>query len=287
MSISNFLKTEKGKYNWGKISVLITIIVFLIALSPTLYQILHEEEPDISFKIMSKSNVFDVHEPLEDLIILFNGEDIQKNNQNLLIFTIRIENSGNVDILQSQYDQNIPWGFDIENGDIIRMRLQYSSSEYILSNLNPKITKENNIEFEKIIFEKGEFFDVDVFVLHDKSILPSIIPFGKIAGIKTFKIINIWQKGEELLSIDEKIKLITGSAIFISLILIIFTHFITKKIEREKREITVIPSLSPFYPITKKIWEQYQKDTYKNLLKSLEKSELVKQKEKIKKKKGE
>jgi hypothetical protein len=184
----NWFKNIKEGIGWSSFSVLLTIIFGVVGL----YSYFHEKKPDIIFDVTSEANVLDVYKPLKDLNILFQGEDIQKKNLNLRILTIRIENVGEVDILQNHYDLNEVWGFQVKNGNIIETRLINTNSEYIKSNLNPQLLKEDAVKFTKIIFERGKFFILEILVLHKKDALLEIIPIGKIAGIDRIIPIKSW-----------------------------------------------------------------------------------------------
>ncbi len=154
------------------------------------YAYFHEKKADVQFEIIADPNVFDVYKSVNDLAIYFQGKDIEKENLNLKVYDIRIENSGESDILKNFYDDSLPWGFSIDNGEIVSdPRTIKSNSEYLDLNLKPKI-KENKIEFEKVIFEHGKYFIVEFLILHKKNEIPKLIPFGKIAGIDSFDVIR-------------------------------------------------------------------------------------------------
>jgi len=172
---------------------MVAIVFFIV----TLILIFHERKPDISFEITNEANVLDVHKPLEDLAISFQGEDIQEKKLNLRILTIHIENSGRTDILQNHYDVDDVWGFQVQNGKIIEVRLMGSNSDYVKSKLNSQLLKENRVEFTKLIFERGKFFTLEILVLHKKDKLPEIIPLGKIAGIDKIIPVKTWLEKEK------------------------------------------------------------------------------------------
>lgn len=161
----------------------LALIGVVIATLGLLLFFFYEKKARISFKITNTTNVLDIRKPLKDLNIYFQGEDIKAKNLNLQIFTIQIENSGKIDILQGYYDNEDIWGFEVKDGKIIETRLIDSSSEYIRTKLNPKLYKENLVEFSKIIFERGEFFILEVLIIHKKDTVPEFKPLGKIAKI--------------------------------------------------------------------------------------------------------
>ena len=207
-----------------KVGLILTVLGILIALFFGIYGIYstyQENKSEISFEIINEANILDVHEPLSELTISFQGEDIQEKNLNLRIITIRIENSGNVDILQSHYDINDIWGVHLKNGEIVRIQLIDSNSEYLKTNLKPKINNET-IEFTKTIFEKGKYFTIEILVLHNKDKSPEIIPIGKIAGIEKITPIKLSNQKEETI-----IGSVFYGNIFINLIRLIFYVVLT------------------------------------------------------------
>ena len=181
------------------IKMVIAVISVMIALFFGLYQILSEDKPNISLIVLDSTNVLDVHEPVKDLSISFRGEDIQKEELNLRIITLKMVNDGEIDILQSHYDMNDTWGIEVTDGEIIEVRLVESNSEYVKSNLNPRLVKDEGlIELEKIIFERGKYFVLEILVLHGKQAIPTILPFGKIAGIEEIKVSELASESEEV-----------------------------------------------------------------------------------------
>lgn len=125
----------------------------------------------------------DLRQPLEDLRITFQGEDLEQSNQNLRIFTIRVSNDGAVDILQDMYDQSDTWGLRFNGGKVVEARTADGSSGYLQDGIEPRLIGVNIVELAKLILEPGEFFTVEVLVLHDKVAFPDVEALGKVAGI--------------------------------------------------------------------------------------------------------
>ena len=176
--ISNLYKKNKLGFI-GIIGIIFTIIFGGL----TLYYRFYTPQPKITYTILSDSNIVDLHKPLEDLKILFQNEDIQKNNLNLKIFSLKISNSGMKNILETHYASDEDWGIEITEGKIIESRLVESNSDYLKENLNLKIVDDKTISFKKVIFDKNDYFTLEVLVLHSRESNINLIPFGKISGI--------------------------------------------------------------------------------------------------------
>ena len=239
------IDTFKKNLLWSIISLLPVFVFGGFAI----YFGLHEKKSNISYEIINEVNVLDVRKPLKDLKISFQEEDIQKENLSLRIFTVRVENNGEVDILQGQYDASEIWGMQVENSRIIEVRLINSNSKYLRAKLKPNIIQEDKIKLNKIIFEKGKFFILEILALHEKNLKPEIIPIGKIAGIEKNVPIKSWEKNEK--SFGEKlfygsalihlirfiiyIVILIITSLFIGSILFGFSKLINKRIRKLRK----------------------------------------------------
>lgn len=180
-------------------TMVVAVLGIIIAIVFGLYAIFSEDKPNISLVVINTTNVLDVHAPIKDLKIEFQGEDIQKEELNLRIITLKMVNDGEIDILQNHYDMHDTWGIKVNGGEIIEVRLVESNSEYIESNLNPRLVKDEGlIELEKIIFDRGKYFVLEILVLHEKQDVPMILPLGKIVGIEEIKVSEIASESEEV-----------------------------------------------------------------------------------------
>ena len=206
------IKTHIDKVNWSFMGVIIALLFGIFAVY-TFYA----EDPNITFDIVNDANVLDVHKPLSELNIYFQGEDIQQKNLNLRIISVKIENTGNVDILQNFYDENVIFGLQIDGGHIIESRLIFSNSDYLTSNLNLKIVN-NTIEFSKPILEKNKYFIVEILVLHDKDKGPTIAPLGKIAGIESIDVTKSYTERQTFFD-----DVFSGSSLIQSVRLVVYT----------------------------------------------------------------
>ncbi len=58
----------------------------------------YEKLPELRVEVVSNTPVFSINEDVDNLSILFNGEDIRESKQLLSVLTIKILNSGNLSI---------------------------------------------------------------------------------------------------------------------------------------------------------------------------------------------
>ena len=184
---------------------LITIASLLLGtLSVVLtYLALKEPEPGVTFETISATNVLDLRRPLQDLSILFRGQNVQEQNLNLRIVTINVVNSGEVAILPSHYDQEDDWGVTFKDGEVIEARLVDTSSEYLWSKVVPQRLSTDTVVFPKVIFEKDAFFAIEILLLHPKTESPSVSSVGKIAGINEITVLTRPLAREEVSFVTE------------------------------------------------------------------------------------
>jgi hypothetical protein len=144
---------------------------------------LGEPDPKMTYEIVRETDVLDVRTPVDDLQITFQNEDIQGENLNLRIYAMRVINNGEVDILQTQFDQDQAWGLQVIGGRVIEARPIEASSSYLNQKSNPRVFGENIVQFDQAIVEKGQFFAFNMLVVHSKDVTPEIVALGKIADI--------------------------------------------------------------------------------------------------------
>ena len=192
-------------------SLVVTIVTLVIAL--------REPEASVTIETISDTNVLDLRRPLQDLSIVFRGQNVQEQNLNLRIVTINVVNSGEVDILPNQYDSEDDWGVQFKDGEVIEARLVDTSSDYLQSKVIPERSSVDTVVFPKIILEQGAFFAVEVLLLHSKNELPSISSVGKIAGVDEITVLTRPLSREEVSFATE---LFRGSALIQAVRVIIY-----------------------------------------------------------------
>ena len=175
--------------SWQALITITSLSVGMLSVLLT-YLTLQEPEPRVIFETISETNVLDVRRPLQDLNIVFRGQNVQEQNLNLRIVTINIANSGQVDILPSHYDHEDDWGMKFTNAEVIEARLVDANSDYLRSKVIPQRLDVDTVALPKIIFEKGAFFAIEVLLLHPKNDPPSISSIGKIAGIDKITVLT-------------------------------------------------------------------------------------------------
>jgi hypothetical protein len=163
----------------------------------SLYYTLRDRQTQLTIDIASESNVLDVLHPIPDLAIVFQGQDLEKQKQSLEVLTIRLVNDGQTDIRENDFDSRIPLGLQIDNGLVVRAQVSGATLPYLGENLHPRLSGQNQVLFDKIIFDKGSSVSVDILIIHDKEQRTRVSALGKIAGLDRILITDSSQRREQ------------------------------------------------------------------------------------------
>ena len=162
---------------WGALGAIIGLAALFLALDFA--------KTAITAFLQSYTNLVDVKNPLNDLQVLYNGKDLIKENLSLHLYRVRIQNTGDKVILKEHFDDNDLWGIRVSSGSIVKISAPTSDSSYIQRNISIHEPDSQTLRFAPIIFEPGDFFIVDFFVLVDmSSVPPHVTSIGKIAGVR-------------------------------------------------------------------------------------------------------
>lgn len=201
MKIWNYIKQIDNVFSWGFFGFLVGIF----GLAFTYYSIfIYKVKPEIKFEILTNTNIIDLKENLSNLEIFYNNKKINKSKQNLRIITIKIVNSGNMDITKNLYEVEEPWGFTIKNANIIEIpKLLDASSQYLKNHIKLNLDTLNKVTISPIIFDQKDFILLKVLAISDSTLEPFLVPTGKISGIGKFEVVDVYQSSKDTSIFDE------------------------------------------------------------------------------------
>lgn len=166
-------------------------LVGLIAAGVTIFAFLQEKKVDLRYEIIANTNVLDFNAEISKLEVKYDSTNLKQTKENLRIFTLKVINNGNQNILKEFYDENDPLGLQLSSGNIIEQpEIIQVSNDYLKRNAKIEDYNYQRIKFTRVILESGEYFVVKLLVLHKTDSIPEIISFGKIAGQTKIEIIN-------------------------------------------------------------------------------------------------
>lgn len=176
----------------------------LAATGITIYAFLIDKTVELRYEIVANTNVLDFNADIGNLRVTYDSTNLKETNENLRIYTIKVTNNGEKDILKEYYDDNDPLGLSINSGRIIeRPEIIQTSSDYLDRNAKIKSYQFDKISLSQVILESGEYYIIKLLVIHKTDKIPEIKSFGKIAGQKRISVFNsidvkdepnFWQK---------------------------------------------------------------------------------------------
>lgn len=157
----------------------------------TVYAFLQEKKVDLRYEIVANTNVLDFNADISKLEVTYDSTNLKQTKENLRIYTIRIINKGDQNIIKEYYDENEPIGIKISSGKIIEQpQLIQTSNDYLARNVKFTNLQNDKVNFSQVILEQGEYFTIKLLVLHKTGSIPNILSFGKIAGQKKIDVVN-------------------------------------------------------------------------------------------------
>lgn len=167
----------------------------------------YREDYGFSIEVNDVFNLIEVRESISDLKVIYKGQDIVETNSEIKVARITLRNTGET-ILQSFYDNLEDFGIELPKSNILQVAIVDASSKDLERKIAPlqkesKIHEQQNTEsygsenivFEKVIFEKGDYVTIKVVLMQRERESFSINPLGKIANINNIGV--VYSKEEE------------------------------------------------------------------------------------------
>lgn len=224
--------------------------IFGIVISFYFYFMANYKELNVS--LINKIDLINVNEPLENLDIKYRDKNIYDSNLILELYTIKFENKGNT-ISEKDFDSKIDFGINVNNGEIVEIRMLRSQNKYLERNLNPVLKDNNKIIFDKRIIDSGNSFFVDFVILKEKNQNVEITINGKISDIKD----EIMLKNEESKTDFSTIILFFNKYTFISILILLILIFILGLIE-----LFLVAGIVAFFDYMKNSIIEYKSNNY-------------------------
>lgn len=153
--------------------------------------------PELTYEILTNTPVLDIREEVDNLEILYDGQNITDSDRSLQVVTFRVVNSGRIEITQGLYDaENAPLGLRLSDGQIVQSpRVISSSNQYIADNLNPSVASPTDIQFSPVVLNPQDYFTLKILAL-----VPSeeviVEPIGIVAGIDKIRLVESYREGD-------------------------------------------------------------------------------------------
>jgi len=149
-------------------------------------------KPQFEVVVESATNVVDVNERISGLGVLFNGEDLLRQNKALTIYSILLRNSGNDSLRKNDFDDKALVGVTLPGATLLSAQLDVShtsAEEYIRKNAEISLLPPSTMVLKPLIIDPGAKVGVRIVAIHKASEQPKIFAVGKVVGQKQIPVI--------------------------------------------------------------------------------------------------
>jgi len=174
--IIKFIKKYRRHLNitW---TIITTVLAFWLTFYPP------SQDAKVFLYQKSKVDIFAVNDPVSELKVILDGQDLQKEKLNIKIVKIKLINEGRSDVDPDDYIKSIPFGLKVIDGKIFRININKASGALNQQKLVDKMsTDSSSAYFTPLFIGKNEYTIFDVWVIHDKAKEPKIQSVGRIAN---------------------------------------------------------------------------------------------------------
>lgn len=168
------------------------IAATLLGVIYILYDNTKDTNPKIVFEVTANTSVVDIREKLPKLSVLFDGVDIQQQQQSLQIIAVKVLNQSTIDILKDRYDTKDPFGLAVSQGQIIQCEVTTASNEYLLRNARARFSQ-RQVYFSDVILEAGQYFVVKILLLVPSSTPVQISAVGHVGGVLGVSVVDSYR----------------------------------------------------------------------------------------------
>ena len=233
------MKKNEGflfKYLIPAIGLILTIASIFFAI----YVYVNQEKQrnlDMTLDVIYSENLFMLNDDIENFDVVYNNQSLKDSNQTVKILYLELKNSG-ATILQSYYDENIPFELIVKNATIVKYQITDASNDF-LKNIKTNVISDSlhsNIILQKTIFEKDNFIAFKLYIFCNKEWdINNLKVNARIAGLKEIPINRVsYFKPGNTLSLDFLFKIYF---IFLFALITIILIILIILIKNEKRRI--------------------------------------------------
>lgn len=248
MNIKSTIRIVANGTAWSFLGVVLTVAFF--------YMTEYRNPYDFRVYIDDDINLVEVRERIPSLEILYNGEDILQSGREIRLLQVTLRNEGKT-IIQQDYDQQSPFGLRIPDAIILNAEVRDSNSDYLKEKiLRPGLARTETVSsvstngvatiptgdarlpMDKLIFEKGKFVTLKMFVLRPKGASETkVAVLGKIANIDR---IAVEKRGPRRSNLEEPSPVFLlyffGGYILVLVFLVLLLSFLDSLERRERRK---------------------------------------------------
>jgi hypothetical protein len=157
----------------------------------------YAKAPDLRAEIQSATPVFSLRENVQDLDIMFKGQNIREARKALMLISLKLINRGNVPIKPVDFDHKNLISLSVGNGELVRFDILDTSEPYLKKVFGESTTTRQSIQFPPFIMEPSHFIVFRLLVLHNENVRPELGITGKIANVSAIPVLDTTTQAAE------------------------------------------------------------------------------------------
>ncbi len=162
---------------------LLFTVLSIVSMVFGVMQYFSRPRPEVTMEISSNAVLTDLAPSFSGFTVLYGGEDLSKLGRHARAMTVRISNTGDVDIAPAMLDPALGWGFCVRDSRVASLTVRQTGDAYLDKTLTGTLTEgEECVRFPTLVLDRGQAFSLDLIVIHPRNTEPSMAPFGKFAG---------------------------------------------------------------------------------------------------------
>ena len=187
MTKDNTVASIYRRVPWSLLGCLIGITFGLFGIYTVFF---YAKAPEVRAEIESVAPVISLRENVQELDIMFKGQNIREAHKALTLVSLKLINRGNVPVKPGDFDQKDLLSLLVRNGELVRSDILDTSEPYLQKVFAESTTTNQGIKFPPFIMEPGHFISFRLLLLHNENVHPTLELTGKIANVPTIPVVE-------------------------------------------------------------------------------------------------
>nr|WP_319570412.1 hypothetical protein [uncultured Draconibacterium sp.] len=184
--MGRWYKELDKKFSWSFFGFFVGVLGLLFGF----YAFYHKEKPKLQFEIVTNTDVFNLHENIGKLQILYDNENVLSIDTTLKLVTVKLINSGGASIKKDDFDKDYLLKLNIENYIIADKPSVIDYSNTYLKERLQFTYNSKSIIINPIILDKDDYVIFKLLIIGARNEEVKMISTGKIAGQKNIPVLT-------------------------------------------------------------------------------------------------
>lgn len=163
------------------IAALLTIVGFALTFDP-IKRVVFGRDVNLQWTVTNEVPVFDIRNPLPELTVTYQGENLTRSDRTIVVSTVQLTNSGNEPVGPDRLTDLDPLGLRISGGTLVRVLAVNASSPHLREHLST-VQQGNVIIFRRgIIIDPSDTVTLSLLIRKQPSTALHYTAIGKVGG---------------------------------------------------------------------------------------------------------